>query len=143
MGVRPYGIVFWGFPMTDDNGDPVPLPWQEDEDSIADADDIYLEKRGFPPEPEEKGPALDHWRQARKALLDECPVTVESAGHDGSVVSLVALKDSFFEVSPYQEIVQEFDATVAPHWLPQLYDWCAEMRVEWREPGWHVAALNL
>jgi hypothetical protein len=144
MSTRPYGIVFWGFPMIDEAGEPVPLPWEEDDEVYADAEGVYLEKHDFPAEPTaEVGPALDRWRQDRKALLDGCPITVEIAGRDGAVVSLVALKESFFEVSPYQEIVQEFDATVSPEWSSQLYDWCVLMRVEYREPGWHVAALCL
>jgi hypothetical protein len=140
MGNRAHGIVFWGFPHTNEKGKALPLPWErEDDDEGIEPQDFYAKQNGVVYDTSSDLFDMEAYRN----LISSCPVIIERAGSDSELISLVAIKDSYVEVQGSQVTAFHPVSPIWDSWDEKLRSYCETVGIEWRVPGWHVATLYL
>jgi hypothetical protein len=144
MGTNPYGKVFYGFALVDEDGEAIEPegPWEQN-DLYSGWEEFYIEKQGGLPRPDSqdyRGPEWSEWRAKRKALMDSCPADVVLVGSEYNLISCIVIRDSYAQAE-WSEIKPLKATGTKPDWDQQLRDWCELMGIEWREPGWYVASL--
>lgn len=147
MGTDPHGLVFYGFPLVAEDGEPV-NPWaSEDEDDeneeeldtpspYTDWEEIYLKAKGLA----ESTDDVKTWREKRRTTLDAGGVDVVLAGYGECLIDCIVIKESYVRAE-WGEVLPLKTLETKPEWDGQLREWCETLGIEYRQPGWFVAAL--
>lgn len=148
MGSEPHGLVFYGFPLVDEDGEPV-NPWASEDDEEEEGDDPYCDwgerlaiARGAA-KPEHKDYNSSDWGTffKKKAEAKEAsPINVALAGYGECLIDCIVIKESYVRAE-WGEVLPLKTLETKPEWDGQLREWCETLGIEYRQPGWFVAAL--
>jgi hypothetical protein len=136
MSADPEAIIYYGFPLED---------YEDEEYSYHDRNDEW-EQLKRPEQPADKGnyrtPEWDAWRE-KMAIWSKSPENIEiewSGGENCEAYYIHAsgLKHSveWNEQKPLAGISFESQ----PEADEQLRQFCEKFGIEWKQPGWHLAA---
>lgn len=146
MGTYPYGLVFYGFALVDENGQAIE-PWEsEDVDEevslYTDWQERLTEKKGnaMPKHKEWSAPEWGAFWEKQRAVEEASPVKVALAGYSENLINCIVVKESYVRVE-WADILPITNLEIKPEWDKQLQEWCNLLGVEYRQPGWHVACL--
>ena len=143
MGMNAEGMLFWGFPIVDEYGDPIEgLAWVDDDMDWA---EHYATQSGLSKpqadydrnNPEIVQQYQAYWEQERE-LTDALSVTIQSYGYEWTAqavcIQASITKAEWSETKPIASL------QVGETWKSDLLAFCEVMAIPWQEPKWYLTS---
>ena len=149
MGNSPHGLVFYGFALVDEDGEPV-NPWANEDDSDdEEGSSVYVDWQERlaiikgavkPGHTSYDAPEWKAFHDKQNGVEGASPVDVVLAGYGECLIDCIVIKESYVRAD-WGEVLPIKTLEALPEWDEQIREWCKTLGIEYRQPGWFVAAL--
>lgn len=134
MGISSNAMLYFGFPVGEDEERPSFLEGRDNEDGVTeDFDDMICELAGLPADAEYK---------ARKAVIDASPAELQSyCSFEYPMFILCVRGASHLVHRGYTSEINSENLAVAPEKIAAFKAWCEANKIEYQEPKWLLCSM--
>lgn len=134
MGISSNAMLYFGFPVGDNDEPPTFLEGRDNEDGVTeDFDDLICERAGL---------AADADYATRKVAIEACPAEMQSyCSYEWPMFLLCVRGAEHLVHRGYTAEITPENMTVAPEKVAAFKAWCEANAIEWQEPKWLLCSM--
>jgi hypothetical protein len=146
MGLDADGILFYGFPLSnnDDDGYGFTPPWRSEDDPYGDWEEFLATKMGIvrpdvPYNQNDTPPELKKFWEDKRRYLEGLNCVVGTYGYHDEPGYYVAVNDCHI-TAHYGDVkkLDYFELAYKAGWDRQLQHFCDLLEVKYEQPGWYL-----